>query len=62
VCVESTLRDAHFLDYWPILVLDGTMPAGSHSVYEATLFNVESFFGWTIQRQDLLASLSKQGG
>jgi ureidoacrylate peracid hydrolase len=62
VCVESTLRDAYFLDYWPILVVDGTMPAGSYSVYEATLFNVESFFGWTIQSQDLLASLSKQGG
>jgi ureidoacrylate peracid hydrolase len=62
VCVESTLRDAYFLDYWPILVVDGTMPAGSRSVYEATLFNVESFFGWTIQSQDLLASLLKRGG
>ena len=57
VCVESTLRDAYFLDYWPILVADGTMAAGGRSMYEATLFNVESFFGWTITSDDLRACL-----
>jgi len=57
VCVESTLRDAYFLDYWPILLADGTMAAGGEKMYEATLFNVESFFGWTIQSRDLQASL-----
>lgn len=57
VCVESTLRDAYFLDYWPILVADGTMAAGGRSMYEATLFNVESFFGWTIVSDDLRACL-----
>ena len=25
VCVESTLRDAFFLDYWPLLITDATM-------------------------------------
>ena len=58
VCVESTLRDAYFLDYWPILVADGTMAAGGRSLYEATLFNVESFFGWTVKSEDLRASLA----
>jgi ureidoacrylate peracid hydrolase len=58
VCVESTLRDAYFLDYWPILLADGTMPAGARSVYDSTIFNVESFFGWTITSQDLRASLA----
>jgi len=57
VCVESTLRDAYFLDYWPILVADGTMAAGGQKMYEATLFNVESFFGWTITSDNLCASL-----
>jgi len=58
VCVESTLRDAYFLDYWPILLADGTMAAGGRSAYEATLFNVESFFGWTTNSQELLACLA----
>ena len=58
VCVESTLRDAYFHDYWPILVTDATMPAGDQSLYKATLYNVESFFGWSIPSEDLIASLS----
>jgi ureidoacrylate peracid hydrolase len=57
VCVESTLRDAYFLDYWPILLSDGTMAAGGQKMYEATVFNVESFFGWTITSADLRACL-----
>jgi len=48
VCVESTLRDAFFLDYWPILITDATMAAGPPTMQEATLFNIESYFGWTI--------------
>jgi len=57
VCVESTLRDAYFLDYWPILLADGTMAAGGQKMYEATLFNVESFFGWTIHSDQLREAL-----
>jgi ureidoacrylate peracid hydrolase len=54
VCVESTLRDAFFLDYWPILISDAAMAAGSPAMHEATLFNVESFFGWTVQSHELI--------
>ena len=53
VCVESTLRDAFFLDYWPILITDATLAAGPPSVQEATLFNIESYFGWTIPSHEL---------
>jgi ureidoacrylate peracid hydrolase len=47
VCVESTLRDAFFLDYWPILIADAAMGTDQR-MHEATIHNVESFFGWTI--------------
>jgi len=60
VCVESTLRDAYFHDYWPILLRDGAMPAGSAAAHEATLFNVESFFGWTMTSQELLSHLRQK--
>jgi ureidoacrylate peracid hydrolase len=60
VCVESTLRDAFFLDYWPILLADGAMPAGDAKQQEATLFNVESFFGWTMHSTELLKNLKLQ--
>jgi ureidoacrylate peracid hydrolase len=62
VCVESTLRDAYFLDYWPILLADATMAAGGRKMYEATLFNVESFFGWTIDSEDVRAALMASRG
>ena len=51
VCVESTLRDAYFHDYWPILLSDGTMAAGAPACTKRRLFNVESFFGWTTTSQ-----------
>jgi ureidoacrylate peracid hydrolase len=57
VCVESTLRDAYFHEYWPILVPDGTMQAGPPSALQATVFNVESFFGWTLGAESLIRSL-----
>lgn len=57
VCVESTLRDAYFHDYWPILLTDATMQAGDRNAQAATVFNVESFFGWTIDSGALCDAL-----
>src|SRR5713101_2465124 len=57
VCVESTLRDAYFQDHWPILTADGAMPAGPASLHEATLFNVENFFGWTIHAEEFVRAM-----
>jgi ureidoacrylate peracid hydrolase len=62
VCVESTLRDAYFHDYWPILLTDCTMPAGDRSAQDATIFNVESFFGWTIDSEQLCNALEVNQG
>src|SRR6185436_20306965 len=58
VCVETTLRHAFVLDYWPILLRDAAIPAGPPAMHEATVFNVESFFGWTIGAQELVQSLA----
>ncbi len=59
VCVESTLRDAFFLDYWPVLITDATMAAGPPSMQEATQFNIETYFGWTIPSQEFLAKATR---
>ncbi len=60
VCVESTLRDAYFNEYWPILVSDGTLQAGPPEMLQATLYNVESFFGWTLTSDALLDALGSE--
>lgn len=62
VCVESTLRDSYFLDYWPVLLRDATMAAGGRPAYDASVFNVESFFGWTLASEQLQASLLEFSG
>jgi len=59
VCVESTLRDAFFLDYWPILISDAAMAAGT-AAHEASLFNIESFFGWTAEVRAVVEALTSQ--
>lgn len=58
VCVESTLRDAYFLEYWPVLIADATMPAGTRQIQEATEFNVRTFFGWVATAEDVATALS----
>ena len=57
VCVESTIRDAYFLEYWPVMVGDATMPAGSREIQEATEYNVKTFFGWVANSEDLVTVL-----
>ena len=46
VCVESTLRDGFFLEYFGVVLHDATHQAGPAFLQEATLYNVEKFFGW----------------
>jgi ureidoacrylate peracid hydrolase len=58
ICVESTLRDGYFLDYWPILVSDAVNQAGPPITQEATLWNVETMFGWVTTTDDLLKSMA----
>ena len=46
VCVESTLRDGFFLEYFGIVLEDATHQAGPGFVQHAALYNIETFFGW----------------
>lgn len=55
VCVESTLRHAFFLEYFPILVADAVSQLGPSTNQEATLFNVRSIFGWVTNSEDFLS-------
>jgi len=61
ICVESTLRHAFFLDYFPILVSDAVTQAGPGLIQEATILNVRSTFGWVTTSENLLTTLKVDG-
>jgi len=57
VCVESTLRDAFFHEYFPVLVSDGCGNTGPDYIQDATIWNVTSVFGWVTSADDLIQAL-----
>jgi ureidoacrylate peracid hydrolase len=58
VCVESTLRDAYFEEYWPVMIEDATMAGGPAEIQQATVYNVATFFGWVTTTRDAAAALA----
>ena len=68
VCVEATLRDAYHREFFALMVPEATLQAGPPSIYDASVFNVNNFFGWTASTAgvtdalDELASACTTGG
>ena len=57
ICVESTLRHAFSLDYFPILVSDAVSQMGSNITQDATILNVQSTFGWVTTSENVLIAI-----
>ncbi|EME1877540.1 pyrimidine utilization protein B, partial [Cronobacter sakazakii] len=60
VCVESTLRDGFFLEYFGVVLEDATHQAGPPFAQQAALFNIETFFGWVSDVQSFCDALSPE--
>jgi len=58
ICVESTLRDAFFHEYFPVLVSDGVGNFGPECTQEATIWNVTNLFGWVTTSEDFIKALA----
>jgi ureidoacrylate peracid hydrolase len=59
VCVESTLRDGFHLEYFGVLLEDATHHLGPDFIRDATLYNVEKFFGWVSNVGDFCGALNQ---
>ena len=57
VCVESTLRDGFFLEYFGVVLHDATHHAGPDFIQKASLFNIENFFGWVSSTEEFTKAL-----
>jgi ureidoacrylate peracid hydrolase len=59
VCVESSLRDAFHLEYFGIMLEDATHHLGPDFIQRATIYNVETFFGWVATVNDFCGVISQ---
>ena len=59
VCVESTLRDGFHLEYFGVMLEDATHHLGPDFVREATVYNVEKFFGWVSTVADFCTAVGQ---
>jgi ureidoacrylate peracid hydrolase len=64
VCVESTLRDGFFLEYFGIMLEDATHQAGPEFLQKASVYNIETFFGWVSTVADFCGAFGQiaEGG
>ena len=59
VCVESTLRDGFHLEYFGVMLEDATHHLGPEFTQQATVYNVEKFFGWVSTVADFCGSFGQ---
>src|SRR3984885_3826468 len=59
VCVESSLRDAFHLEYFGVVLKDATHHLGPSFIQEASLYNIEKFFGWVSTVADFCGAVSQ---
>ena len=59
VCVESTLRDGFFLEYFGIVLEDATHQAGPEFAQKAAIYNIETFFGWVSSVADFCGAVGQ---
>lgn len=65
VCVESTIRDALFREYFCVLVDDASHQSGPDYVQKAVIYTMETFLGWvsdTASVCDALQSATRDAG
>ena len=59
VCVESTLRDGFHLEYFGVMLEDATHHLGPAAMQAASVYNVETFFGWVSTTADFCGAFGQ---
>jgi hypothetical protein len=55
---RSTLRDGFHLEYFGILLEDASHQIGPDFIKQASIYNIETFFGWVSTVRDFEAALA----
>ncbi|MEM4576447.1 MAG: isochorismatase family protein [Candidatus Nezhaarchaeales archaeon] len=59
ICVESTVRDAFFREFWPIVVSDCCEAIGPNCARRSSLWNISNMFGWITSSRSLIKNIKK---
>lgn len=57
ICVEASLRDAFYLEYFPILISDAALTSSSPFSQDAAIVNVKLCYGWVTTTEDFAKSI-----
>jgi len=57
ICVMGTLRDAFYLDYFPILLTDCCAQAGPSFIQDAVIYTIKFSFGWVTTAENLIKAI-----
>lgn len=57
ICVEASLRDAFYLEYFPILISDAAATPGPPFRQDAVISNVKSCYGWVTTSANLAKAM-----
>lgn len=58
ICVEATIRDAYYHEYFCVIVSDAAINTGPQFTQEATMFNIKACYGWVTTTESVLKALS----
>jgi len=59
ICVESSLRDAFYIGYFPILIPDACANAGPAYTQDAAIYNVTLCYGWVTPSENITKALER---
>ncbi len=58
-CVEATMKDAFYLDYFPILISDACANAGPPFTQDAAIFLFKLCYGWLTTSENLIKAIEQ---
>ncbi len=59
ICVNATLMDAFYRDYWPILIEDACYSQCPDFAVAGAVWNVENLFGWVSSIEQVLTAVGE---
>ncbi len=59
ICVEASIRDAYYHEYFPILISNAAANTGPPATQEATIFNVKTCYGWVTTTENMIKAMER---